>query len=166
VRQGMAVFVSDSSGVREEINFIDGKASGKATLHKPDGSMEEVAEMTLLQLNQAIVQRYYVEGKKQGPARMRMMNGDVVEYEYKEDCIDGKAVYTLASGGKEISTYVKGVKHGKSEEVRANGDREERNYRNGVLHGPAVLRVKNGQLVSGKDAWMLSLQFTSHLIGI
>jgi len=60
----------------------------------------------------------------------------------------GKAVYLLSSGGREISTYVKGVKHGKSEEIRANGDREERNYRNGVLHGPATLRMKSGaQLV-------------------
>ena len=95
----------------------------------PDGSYEE---------------RSFNDGAKNGPAKLIGINGDIFEFNYKDNLIDGQSMYRWPNGQYEEAVYVNGVKHGEGVEVSENGDKETRTWVSGVLEGGAVVRGQNG----------------------
>ena len=91
-------------------------------------------------------------------------NGDVFEFRYVRDVVEGPSMYRWAATGQvEEAEYQAGVrdditartdnnnhpscvqvKHGPGRELSAAGDVETRTWRSGQLHGPAQVAGANG----------------------
>ena len=129
VRHGQSRYHCDEDKTVEEVMFWEGQPRGPSKLLYPDGSYEE---------------RSFNDGAKNGAAKMIGNNGDVFEFQYKDNVIDGPSKYTWANGQYEEAVYVGGVKHGPGLEVSSTGDTETRTWDQGQLQGPAVVLGKNG----------------------
>ncbi|XP_071744865.1 uncharacterized protein [Lepeophtheirus salmonis] len=116
--------------LREEMEFVQGIPHGKSHVKNPDGSKEI---------------RSYINGQKNGNAKLTLTNGDTLEFNYVNDSIEGKAIYK-ADKLVDESHYQNGIKHGPSIETNGNGDKEERSYEEGFLEGPAILTGLNGDI--------------------
>ena len=70
--------------------------------------------------------------------------GDVFEFSYKDNVMEGRSVYTWANGQVEEAEYRAGLKEGPGVEISPGGDREERTWVAGQLSGPATTTGANG----------------------